>query len=337
MGRASSAGVPPAGAWPCPRASACLPVGGGRWTLPALNRLSAGSCFPQLPLGGVDPAGAAAALRRYMSVMSLSVGQLLWKVGRRARHARGVGACSAAARTGTPARVRSAHLFVQPRRCSWTTRPTISSSSRRAPYGWGGMPEESKGGRQAGRRCQRRRGLLRVRYSVTGPFARDHPSTWPRPAPLLPSCAQVDEFTHEAASSAEQQDDKPAVDVAGAQQADTRQARRLLALKSASAASLPDRIGAGHRVLARSYDCGPGCVAGSTDFYLARPHGTRAVCRSAVARVLRVPRSGEPGPACPRPRLGGRGLLDGIPVQCYAVLCCAVLCAASAGLAGPAH
>ena len=43
---------------------------------------------------------------------------------------------------------------------------------------------------------------------------------------------------------------------------------------------------------ARSYECGPGCVVGSTDFYLARPHGTRAVCRSSVARVLRVTRSG---------------------------------------------
>lgn len=44
-------------------------------------------------------------------------------------------------------------------------------------------------------------------------------------------------------------------------------------------------------MLARSYELGPGCVVGSTDFYLGRPHGTRAVCRSAMARCLRVTRA----------------------------------------------
>lgn len=35
----------------------------------------------QLPLGGgMDPASVASALRRYMSVVSLSAGQLLWRV-----------------------------------------------------------------------------------------------------------------------------------------------------------------------------------------------------------------------------------------------------------------
>lgn len=66
-----------------------------------------------------------------------------------------------------------------------------------------------------------------------------------------------------------------------------------LVLPSVSTASLPDRSGGGgRRLLARSYELGPGCVVGSTDFYLARPHGTRAVCRSAVARALRVSRAG---------------------------------------------
>ncbi|KAL4426414.1 hypothetical protein ABPG77_004708 [Micractinium sp. CCAP 211/92] len=155
------------------------------------------SHLQKLPLGGLDPAGAAAALRRYMSVVSLSAGQLLWKLEDAANE-----------------------LFII------------------------------------------EKGTIRV-----------------------------DEFIHEAASSAERQEDNPAADTAGPQQADARQARRTAALKSASAASLPDRVGAGRRVLARSYECGPGCVVGSTDFYLARPHGTRAVCRSAVARVLRVSRS----------------------------------------------
>ena len=48
---------------------------------------------------------------------------------------------------------------------------------------------------------------------------------------------------------------------------------------------------AGGSVLTRSYELGPGCVLGSTDFYLARPHATRAVCRSPVSRVLRVSRA----------------------------------------------
>jgi hypothetical protein len=55
---------------------------------------------------------------------------------------------------------------------------------------------------------------------------------------------------------------------------------------------LLDRSGSGRRVLARSFELGPGCVAGSTAFYLARPHATRALCRSPSARVLRVTRSG---------------------------------------------
>ena len=41
----------------------------------------------------------------------------------------------------------------------------------------------------------------------------------------------------------------------------------------------------------RSFELGPGCVAGSTDFYLARPHGTRAVCASVACRILRLSRT----------------------------------------------
>lgn len=36
----------------------------------------------------------------------------------------------------------------------------------------------------------------------------------------------------------------------------------------------------------RSFELGPGCVGGSTDFFLARQHRTQAVCSSPVARVL---------------------------------------------------
>lgn len=142
----------------------------------------------------------------------------------------------------------------------------------------------------------------------------------------------MDEFVHEAAARAEPPDDKPAATAAGAQP-EARQALRAAALKSASAASLPDREGAGRRVLARSYECGPGCVVGSTDFYLARPHGTRAVCRSAVSRVLRVSRSGEAGgPAgggLGRRGVGGRGAgtlrpLGAVPSCCGA--CTALRC-----------
>lgn len=42
----------------------------------------------------------------------------------------------------------------------------------------------------------------------------------------------------------------------------------------------------------RSFELGPGCVAGSTDFFLARPHGSQAVCSSPVARVLALTRQG---------------------------------------------
>jgi len=41
----------------------------------------------------------------------------------------------------------------------------------------------------------------------------------------------------------------------------------------------------------RSFVLGPGCVIGSTDFYLARPHGTRAACASVACRILRLSRS----------------------------------------------
>eukprot|EP00887_Chlorella_sp_A99_P005390 scaffold1.g5390.t1 len=50
------------------------------------------------------------------------------------------------------------------------------------------------------------------------------------------------------------------------------------------------RSRSGRRVRVQSFELGPGCVAGSTDFYLARPHGTRAVCTSAGTRLLRVSR-----------------------------------------------
>jgi len=42
----------------------------------------------------------------------------------------------------------------------------------------------------------------------------------------------------------------------------------------------------------RSFELGPGCVIGSTDFYLARPHGTRAACASVISRIIRLSRSG---------------------------------------------
>lgn len=41
----------------------------------------------------------------------------------------------------------------------------------------------------------------------------------------------------------------------------------------------------------RSFELGPGCVIGSTDFYLARAHVTRAVCASVACRILRLSRS----------------------------------------------
>lgn len=52
----------------------------------------------------------------------------------------------------------------------------------------------------------------------------------------------------------------------------------------------PARRGGQRRLRVRSFELGPGCVAGSTDFYLARPHGTRAVCASVACRVLRLSR-----------------------------------------------
>lgn len=61
---------------------------------------------------------------------------------------------------------------------------------------------------------------------------------------------------------------------------------------SPSSSLVPDRTVGGRCVLARSFELGPGCVVGSTDFYLARPHATRALCRSPTALVLRVTRSG---------------------------------------------
>jgi SulP family sulfate permease len=42
----------------------------------------------------------------------------------------------------------------------------------------------------------------------------------------------------------------------------------------------------GRAVRVRSFELGPGCVAGTTDFYLARPHGTQAVCATHACRVL---------------------------------------------------
>lgn len=46
--------------------------------------------------------------------------------------------------------------------------------------------------------------------------------------------------------------------------------------------------GAGMSRPIRSFELGPGCVGGSTDFYLARPHSTHAVCASVACRVLRI-------------------------------------------------
>lgn len=74
---------------------------------------------------------------------------------------------------------------------------------------------------------------------------------------------------------------------------------------SASGAPLSDAAGR-RMVLARSYELGPGCVVGTTDFYLARPHGTRAVCRSSVARVLRFSRPVLERLGAEAPQVGGR-------------------------------
>ena len=41
----------------------------------------------------------------------------------------------------------------------------------------------------------------------------------------------------------------------------------------------------------RSFEMGPGCVVGCTDFYLTRPHRTEAAAASAQCRVLCVTRA----------------------------------------------
>ena len=76
---------------------------------------------------------------------------------------------------------------------------------------------------------------------------------------------------------------------------------------SASGAPLADASGR-RMVLARSYELGPGCVVGTTDFYLARPHGTRAVCRSSVARVLRFSRAALERLGAEAPQVGSCGV-----------------------------
>ena len=116
-----------------------------------------------------------------------------------------------------------------------------------------------------------------------------HPPTHPLPARLPALGLQVDEFVH-TSSGGEGKQASPSL------QRRPRQQEQAQVLSTASAASLPERSGGGgRRLLARSYELGPGCVVGSTDFYLARPHGTRAVCRSAVARALCVSRAGRHG------------------------------------------
>ena len=110
-----------------------------------------------------------------------------------------------------------------------------------------------------------------------------------KPAPSLPLClpSQVDEYVHAAPGD----DDHSSGGSGGG--------------GSGGDPAAPMRRGAsGRRVLARSYELGPGCVAGSTDFYLSRPHSTRAVCRSAVARVLRVSRAGAPASAWAQAAVG---------------------------------
>jgi CRP-like cAMP-binding protein len=42
--------------------------------------------------------------------------------------------------------------------------------------------------------------------------------------------------------------------------------------------------------LVRSFELGPGCVLGATDFYLGRAHRTIAACASPEARVLELSR-----------------------------------------------
>lgn len=43
---------------------------------------------------------------------------------------------------------------------------------------------------------------------------------------------------------------------------------------------------------ARTFELGPGCLGGSTDFFLGRPHSTQAYCSSTTCRVLVVSRTG---------------------------------------------
>lgn len=197
-------------------------------------------CFPpslpssrlQLPLlGGMDPSTVAAALRRYMAVVSLAAGQLLWRVD-------------------------------DPADCMFIIEKGAVRVGVRV---WVGRGRE---GHDAPRGC-----CEGWRRPPTGLLT--------YPASLRPRLCQVDEFVHAAACGSSD----------GA--------------SAASAVSLLERHGSVSRVLARSYELGPGCVVGSTDFYLARPHGSRAVCRSPVARVLRFSRASMERMAAEVPQVGG--------------------------------
>ena len=56
---------------------------------------------------------------------------------------------------------------------------------------------------------------------------------------------------------------------------------------SAPGAPAPGAGGSpGGRVRVRSFELGPGCVSGATDFVLGRPHGTRALCCSPSCQLL---------------------------------------------------
>ncbi|KFM27903.1 Uncharacterized protein C24H6.11c [Auxenochlorella protothecoides] len=67
---------------------------------------------------------------------------------------------------------------------------------------------------------------------------------------------------------------------------------RFGAAAAADRAEDPDAGVVSAEAAGRSFELGPGCVAGSTDFFLARPHGSQAVCSSPVARVLALTRQG---------------------------------------------
>lgn len=51
-------------------------------------------------------------------------------------------------------------------------------------------------------------------------------------------------------------------------------------------------VDADHPKPVRTFELGPGCLGGSTDFFLGRPHSTQAYCSSTTCRVLVVSNTG---------------------------------------------